>query len=287
MRKLFLAFSILAVSTVAAFAADMAPRSYAKTPPPIVAAAYDWSGFYVGANAGGAFGSSFDPSTTVVTPSGYFSGAGSPAALNSAGSQSIKPNGFTGGFEAGYNWQIGSSFVIGLEGDIEYLGLKGSAASSAVYPCCAPATLTVSSNVSTNWLATARGRLGFAANDWLFFGTGGAAFTNLKGNFAFADNCGQIAACNGPGGANGAEAASFSSTKTGYVVGAGVEKAVGANWTVKAEYLYVNFSSITGSGIVPSTGGGPGTLVHSFDLKTNIVRAGINYKFGGPVVARY
>src|SRR3954469_17185200 len=103
MRKLFLALSILAVSTAATFAADMAPRSYAKIPPPIVAAVYDWSGFYVGANAGAAFGSSFDPSTTVGTPNGYFIGVGSAAALNSAGAQSIKPSGFTGGFEAGYN----------------------------------------------------------------------------------------------------------------------------------------------------------------------------------------
>jgi len=74
--------------------------------------------------------------------------------------------------------------------------------------------------------------------------------------------------------------------KAGFAVGGGVEKAIGQNWTVKAEYMYVGFGTITGTGIL--TGGGQTQpMTHSYDLKANIVRLGINYKFGGPVVARY
>ena len=285
MNKLLTTLVAFAAFTASANAADLPVRSFTKAPV-IVDPGYSWAGGYFGITAGGGWGS-FHPSTsTVFDPNGYFVGTGTVAALNSAGAQSIKPTGFTGGLEAGYNWQSGN-FVFGIEGDIESFRLRGGATNSAAYPCCAPAGLIVTSNAGTDWLATARIRLGFAAGDWLFFGTGGAAFTNLKANFAFSDNCGQFASCNGPGGANGAETAFFSAVKTGYAVGGGVEKAIGRNWTVKAEYLYADFGSVTGTGIVPATGGGPQTLTHRFDLKANIVRAGLNYRFGGPVVAKY
>src|SRR5208283_4222237 len=102
----------------------------------------------------------------------------------------------------------------------------------------APSTFTVSSNASTTWLATARGRLGVAANNWLFFATGGAAFTNLGGNFAFNDNFPPPEA----------EAVSLSNTKTGYTVGGGIEAGLWGRWTAKAEYLYVDFGTVSGTG---------------------------------------
>ena len=272
------------LTAAGAFAADLPPAPvYTKAPP--VAAAYSWTGFYVGANAGGAFGS-FDPSTSTTEQIPSYLGTNLPAinAVNAAGPQSIKPAGFTGGFEAGYNWQV-NTFVVGLEGDIEYLGLKGSAATTGNYPIEPGSIFTVSSNTSTTWLATARARVGVAANDWLFFATGGAAFTNIKANFGFSDNCGTLVDCNGGGGPapNAAEAAAFSSTKTGFAVGGGVEKAIAQDWTIKAEYLYVGFGTVTGTGILTSGDGfGSQIMTHSYDLKANIVRVGLNYKFGGP-----
>jgi outer membrane immunogenic protein len=267
-----------------ALAADLPTRTYNKAPVAAAAAVYNWSGFYVGGTAGGAFGS-FDPSTSTDSEN-YLGPTGEPA-VNAGGSQSIKPAGFTGGFETGYNWQI-SNFVIGFEGDVEYLGLKGSAATSGSYSCCAGTIFTIFSNASTTWLATARARAGIAANDWLFFATGGAAFTNIKANFGFSDNCGVLADCSGGGSPNGAEAAAFSSTKTGFAVGGGVEKAIGQNWTIKAEYLYVGFGTVTGTGVLSGSNGvgsiATQLMTHSYDLKANIVRLGINYKFGGPLV---
>lgn len=262
----------LAISSPAN-AADLATQTYTKAP--AIAAGYNWSGFYVGATAGGAWGS-FDP-TTSTNGGSYFVGAGSTAAANAAGAQSIKPSGFTGGLEAGYNFQFGSGLV-GIEADVEYMHLRAGASSSAVYPCCAPATLTISSSASANWLATVRGRLGFVSNDWLFFGTGGIAFTQLKGSFSASDNCGAVPICGG-GFPNGAELpVSISDTRVGYVVGAGIEKAVAAHWTVKAEYLYVKFDSVSASGVF-SNGTFSAVMNHSIDLNTNIARVGANYRF--------
>lgn len=289
---LLFAAALAAVGAAPALAADLpAARApvYAKAPA-IVEPVYNWTGFYVGGTAGGAFGS-FDPSTSTTAQGGasYFNTGNIPG-VNAAGAQSIKPAGFTGGFEAGYNWQI-SNFVVGLEGDFEYLGQNGNAATSGVYAVSAPASFTVTSSASATWLATARARAGIASNDWLFFATGGAAFTNIKASFGFSDNCGAVFTCDGFLGpaSNATEASAFSSTKTGFAVGGGIEKAIiGQNWTVKIEYLYVGFGTVTGTGVL-TTGGLAGTqlMTHSYDLKDNIVRIGVNYKFGGPVVARY
>jgi outer membrane immunogenic protein len=192
------------------FAADMSMPVKAPAPPPVQA--FNWSGFYVGGTAGGAWGS-FDP-TTSTNGGTYFVGVGSTAAANAAGVQSIKPAGFTGGLEAGYNVQSGAA-VVGIEADIEYMGLRGSAQSTAGYPCCAPAALTISSSANTDWLSTVRGRVGYASNNWLFFATGGVAFTQLKGTFSSTDNCGAVPGCGG-GLPNGAEVpVSISNDKAG------------------------------------------------------------------------
>jgi outer membrane immunogenic protein len=292
MKKLLLS----AIATIAiaapALAADLPARTYSKAPVVVAPAVYDWTGFYVGGTLGGAWGT-FDPSTsTVFSPTGYFNATSVPV-VNAAGSQSIKPSGFTGGLEAGYNWQV-SNIVVGIEGDFQSFRLRGSSSGSGVFPCCAPSSFTIASSASTNWLATARGRIGFAADKWLFFATGGAAFTDLNGTSAYTDNCFAVPACGGgPGGPLTTEAVSLSSTKVGYAAGAGVEAGLWGNWTLKAEYLYVDFGTITGTGritappVVLVAGSNNNPFTHSFDLKANIARVGLNYRFGGPVVAKY
>lgn len=273
MNKIFISAAISLAALATAHAADLGPPAaapmYTKAPP----AAYSWTGFYVGGNAGAAWGS-FDPisSTAPCTVAFfcYFATTSIPA-INAVGAQSISPSGFTGGFEAGYNWQA-SNIVFGVEGDIEAFSLKGSAtAGPVVYPCCAPTTFTINSSASTNWLATARGRLGFAANNWLFYATGGAAFTDLKANFNFSDTFGA---------AN--ESASISGTRVGAVVGGGVEVGFWTHWSVKAEYLYVDFGkvSVTSTNLVAQGVAWPNNpFTHSVDLKANIARAGLNYRF--------
>ena len=246
---------------------------------PVAVAVYNWTGFYIGGNVGGAWGS-FDPrTTTVYSDLGWFVTTDIPA-IDAVGTQSSKPTGFTGGFEAGYNWQS-RNFVFSVEGDIEALSLSGGARSGALYPGY-PYTFTVTSNMSTTWLATVRGRLGYAVNNWLFFVTAGPALTDLRGNFAFSDTYGNTA-----GIPNAAKSASFSNTKTGYTIGGGAEAGLWGNWSVKGEYLYANVGTVSTSsnnltGFFPTllaTAFPSNVFTHRFDLKANIARAALNYRF--------
>jgi outer membrane immunogenic protein len=262
MRKLLLGIAISLAFVGGASAADM----YVKAPPP-----YSWTGFYVGGTAGTAWGS-FDPTTSISfipQPPGYFDPTSVPV-VNAVGLQSIKATGFTGGLEAGYNLQAGN-VVGGIEIDFGYLGLAGSAQGSGLYPCCAPTGFTINSSAHTDWLLTARPRLGIASNNWLYYVTGGVAVTNLNGNFTFSDN------------ANSAmETGSIPSTKAGYTVGGGVEAALWRNWSVKAEYLYVDFGrlSTTSNNFTSTLVAFPAAeFSHSIDLKANIARVGLNYRF--------
>jgi outer membrane immunogenic protein len=244
-----------------------------------MAPAYNWTGFYVGGNVGGQWGSADPTTSTVYDPSffGYFASSSIPA-IAAVGSQHVNSSSVTGGFTAGYNWQV-SSAVFGLEGDINYFGFKGSATGSALYPCCAPFGFTVSSSVSADWLATIRGRIGFLATpNWLLYATGGAAIAEVRGNFNFTDTFGAT------------ESGSIRDTRVGWTAGLGGEYAVGNGWSFKAEYLYVDLgrSTVTSSNLVWAGGAFPtNPFTHSVDLKSNIVRVGVNYKFGGPVVAKY
>ncbi|MCP3467443.1 MULTISPECIES: outer membrane protein [unclassified Bradyrhizobium] len=271
MKRIALAVSLALFGTASAFAADLGP-SYTKAP--VMAPAYNWTGFYVGGNVGGQWGSADPTTSTIYSPIGYFAPS-SVTAIAAVGAQHINSSSVTGGFTAGYNWQV-SNAVFGLEGDINYFGFKGSAAGSAVYPCCTFSSFTVNSSVSADWLATIRGRIGFLATpSWLIYATGGAAIADVKGNFTFTDTY--------FGGA--AESGTIRDTRVGWTAGVGGEYAVGNGWSLKAEYLYVDLgrAATTSTNLTSVTFGSYPSSVytHSVDLKSNIVRVGVNYKFGG------
>ncbi|MBC7577065.1 MAG: porin family protein [Tardiphaga sp.] len=254
-----------------AVAADLPARIYAKAP--IADPVYNWTGLYLGVNAGGAWGRSAAATSTVFSPTGYFAATSVPA-IALAGNQQLNGSGFTGGLTAGYNWQS-SNIVFGLGADFNYLGLKASSSGSAVYPCCAPTSFTVASSVATDWLMTFRPRLGLAHNNWLFYVTGGLAVANVKGNFVFTDTF-----------ATAAESAAFSRTKAGWTAGAGVEYALLNGWSVKGEYLHIDLGSesTTSSNLTaftPTIAFASNAYRHSVDLKSDVVRVGLNYKFGG------
>jgi outer membrane immunogenic protein len=286
LKKFVAALFTVAISAVGASAADLPVGTYTKAPA-VVAPVYNWTGFYVGLNAGGAWNRSSATTTTVSDGSsvGYFFLSDIPA-IALVGNQRINSSGFTGGLTAGYNWQV-SSAVVGIESDFNYFGLKGSSSGSALYPCgCGPADrFTVNSSVSSDWLFTLRGRAGvLVAPAFLLYGTGGLAIANVKSNFLFTDT---------PGPASGAsESASISTTRYGWTAGVGGEYALMNGWSVKAEYLYVDLGreSTTSTNLaagVPPTPYPINVFTHSVDLRSNIVRVGLNYKFGGPVVAPY
>jgi outer membrane immunogenic protein len=272
-RELIAGFALGLLAAVPAMAADMkAAPVFTKAP---MMPVHSWTGAYVGVNAGYGWGDSEASTTTLNPPVQYFALSSVPA-IAAAGAQTVKPNGFTGGGQIGYNWQASSNVVLGLEADFEYFGLKGSTTSGAVYPCCAPTAFTINQNVSTDWLATFRARLGYLVTpSTLVYVTGGGAVTDVKGTFTFTDTF-----------AAATESASFNSTKLGWTVGGGVEWTLWSGWSAKAEYLFVSFpsASVTSNNLIINNGtlARPlQTFTHSADLDASIARFGINYKLGG------
>ncbi len=283
MNRLPVAVAALAMSATCALAADVVVES------PAYKAADSWTGVYVGANLGGVWGKS--DARTTATPavaSGYVVPADIPT-FNAVGTQHLNASSFfTGGVQAGYNYQIGAMGLVGIEADFQSFSTKASASAGAVYPTFTPASFTITSNVSTDWLATLRGRLGIAATrDWLVYGTGGLAVGQVTGSWSFTDNCGLVPACGGSfvPGPNVAEGASASATKFGWTVGAGAEVRLTSNWSVKAEYLYVNLGSVSATTTIKDAaflafyGANTNVFTHSLNVSDHIGRAGLNYRF--------
>ena len=263
-------------------AADLSPTApvYTKAAP-VIAPIAAWDGFYVGVNVGGAWGHTNSVTTTAFDPNGYFDSR-SVTSINAAGAQSIGTSGVTGGIQAGYNRQFGS-FLAGIEADIQAMRLNASANAGGAYPCCAPATFTVNANVSTDWLATFRGRLGFANDGWLLYVTGGAAVSEVKASWSFGDNCAAFITCSaGFNIPNASEAASVSTLKVGWVAGVGVEAKLAQRWSWRAEYLHVDLGSVTAAGVETPPNpvlGNTNPFSHSANLTVDIARVGLNYGF--------
>jgi len=286
------AAAILLIGADCADAADVAIPAAAPQP------LYNWSGFYLGVNAGAAFGNyRLDTSTS---PNTYLSNPADVAAVNAAGALGTKPTGFAGGGQAGYNWQSGH-WVVGVEADLDFLHLNGTASSGAVrYPVGPGAFVTampvpnvnisqpvnqfvITDYANADWLATLRARVGYAQNNWLFYVTGGLALTQLRQDFLYTDGVANFAV--------GAElgARTDGVWKAGSVVGLGVEAGITNNLSFKAEYLHVDFSNTnspqTLNNLSTFAPGRNQVFTSSGDLTADMVRLGLNYRFGGAAPA--
>jgi outer membrane immunogenic protein len=267
-----------------ASAADLGPApAPVYTKAPIAAPYYSWTGFYAGLNAGWVgerdkFSSTADPvsDASLGLPAGVTEGLAALSTVSGSG----RSNGFIGGGQVGYNWQI-TNALVGIEADIQGLsraGNSGSITSTAVV-VGVPVTSTESASTSTSWLGTARGRLGWVATPTLLlYGTGGLAFGEVKASDALLQT--------GTNGFIGTSAASVSSTRAGWTAGAGVEWMFAPKWSLKGEYLHydlgtVNFSSAAAA--TPASAQFPGqvfqTLKGSAHFEGDIARAGVNYHF--------
>lgn len=185
MKKIILFGLVCCILVAPVMAGDMSllykAPVYTKAPSVI---AYDWSGLYVGGNFGGSWGA-HHLTTTQFAPPPFL--AVDVAALSSAESPSMNSRSFTGGLHVGYNRQI-AHVVWGIEADIDYLGLNGSNDEIFPFPSTLPEGATgpptqffsTATSASTNWLFTARPRLGFAAANWLLYVTGGLAVGDEK-----------------------------------------------------------------------------------------------------------
>jgi len=234
----------------------------------------NWSGFYVGVNAGGFKGNSNAFTSTVFSPTGYFAQSSIPA-IAAAGNQPLSPRGFTGGGTVGYNFQH-NHWVVGFEGDFGALRASDNFSSTALYPCCAPTNFTVTQKVSSDWLLTVRPRIGLAKGPFLIYGTGGLAITNFNYSENFIDTF-----------ATAHESARTAGTMTGWTGGGGVELKIGSgnHWSLKAEYLWTDFGTglkTTSTNLTAFTPPIPfptNVFSHQADLDGSVARGGINYRF--------
>lgn len=247
-------------------AADL-PNS--KGPPVYTPPAFSWTGFYVGGNAGVAI----NDSTDNLDPSGCFIAAapcGGPLTLNALRSDSYTFSGvsFTGGGQAGYNWQI-ASVVLGIETDINYNSQRQS--NSVNRPLAAPlvGNFLHSTSDHSNWFGTLRGRAGFLVMpSLLIYATGGLAY-------------GQVASTTSVGftATTDTYLGSISTTRAGWTAGAGAEWMFAPDWTAKIEYLYVNLGSASYTDACITNCALGNTYETDARLRDNIVRVGVNYKF--------
>jgi outer membrane immunogenic protein len=280
MKKYLLAsVALITLLGGSAMAADM-PVKAPKLPPCL---ACNWNGFYFGVNAGGSFGHDPGNDAIALSPAGTFAGT-SPGVTTPISStfHSQSPSGAVGGFQAGFNWQTGHT-VLGGEVDWDVtsqrskLQIDNFLASSVVV---APAAYSMTDEQKIGWLATARARLGAAYGYTLWYVTGGAAWGGVRTSSTFQ-------ATGAPTFASGFGAADFSQTKTGWAAGAGVETALAwmgaSNWSAKIEYLYVDLGSVSTSYNVALTGlpASSYTITSTSRINDHIVRAGLNYRFGG------
>jgi outer membrane immunogenic protein len=166
--------------------------------------------------------------------------------------------GAVGGAQAGYNWQSGA-LVLGAEGDFDWSNLKGSINAQ----CATCLTVTNASlEHDVDWFGTARARIGYAADGWLAYATGGYAF-------------GRVALKGTATGAGVNASLTQNATPSGWTIGGGAELALGPNWSARLEYLYVDLGTVNSTIVVP----GAPSLTDSARIQINVVRAGVNYRF--------
>jgi len=233
------------------------------------ALAADWSGVYLGLNAGGVWG------TKYPTLSANTGGALAPfdSTISAAGSQSFRNSGFVGGGQVGINWQR-QNLVFGIEADFEYFNPKGSQTTAGFIPNTT--NFTVAQSASANWLFTARPRIGLASGNWLIYVTGGVAVANLKYTETFSSTT-----INAVGTTLfGSESESASKTKAGGTIGGGLELTMSNRMSVRAEYLYVDFGSLSSAGTfcITTTPAICGPFSQSMTFKENLVRIAVNWK---------
>jgi outer membrane immunogenic protein len=267
-----------ATAALAAFAAGAHADGFERTV--VVAESPTFAGAYIGANAGAAWGSSGystnsgcpDTTFAVFCDSGEASAANGPAVANS-GTGTLSSSGFTGGIQGGYNWQVGK-IVFGGEGDFGAFSLDKSANPTGVFPVAFLGTsFALNESMSTDWLITLRGRLGYTVTpQLLLYATAGVALTDFKFSSSYSDNAIDSTF---PGGFG---STTVSNVRTGWTVGGGGEWMLDSRWSVKAEYLYVDFGSTDFAVAASNTEDYKQTMAITTDLTAQIARVGINYR---------
>lgn len=251
MKVLLVAAAGLALSAASASAADLAVAPV-KAPPPVIAPAPTWDGFYLGVQGGGGWGTSKET----------YLGAPNDAAF--IGTQNYTTSGgFVGGV-IGYNWQAGPA-VFGLEGDYHWSGINGRSDIINVGP---PSALDTYYTALRSF-GDIKGRLGYADGPALWFVSGGAAVGDIQHRYS----AGLLP-----------PSVDASDVKWGWTAGAGVEYMFVPNWSAKLEYNYIDLGKTAPIQYTLAP-----TDRSEWKDTFHTVKVGLNYHFnwGNPVVAKY
>ncbi|MCA6109008.1 outer membrane protein [Bradyrhizobium cenepequi] len=248
MKKFLLGTVALVALAAPASAADLAPRPYTKAPPAPVAVVYDWTGFYIGGNGG------WGTSRKRWDVFGFDDG-------------SHDADGGTAGGQIGYRWQAGT-WVFGVEGQGNWADFKGSHTSLLT------GIDENESRIDAFGLLT--GQVGYAWNNVLLYVKGGAAVVGDR--FRVRDTFTGIPITD-----------TVDDTRWGATVGAGIEVGFAPNWSVGAEYNHIflgdrSYDFINNGNFAPA-----GTLFATENIRQDVdlVTVRLNYKWGGPLIARY
>ncbi len=247
----------------AAYAADLAAVAVAN-----------WFGIYVGLHAGWGWASSGNGSAITIPTA---------PAVRLVTDHDLGADGAVIGGHLGYNWQFSPNWILGLEGD--FTGTSLNAASVRTPSCpnvgCALPRTTFSAQQTLqqdiNWLASIRGRVGYAFGSAMVYVTGGFAWADVDYKGDTGDG---FVVCVGNVGC--AYPASLRRTTSGYAAGGGYEGAITPNWIVRAEYLFYRFdgATIIGAGVPPTFCPAPCSTTYTFpDFDIHSLRVGLSYKF--------
>jgi outer membrane immunogenic protein len=255
--------------------------------PSVQLAAYNWTGFYVGANVGA--GVARNQTTTPLSLINNTTGA----TQNNFNAEqfTLSPLGAIGGGQIGYNWQVTPNWVFGVETDFQGSGQKDTVCLNCFFINGGGQSGQLGTVLTQriDWFGTARGRLGWSSGPVLYYATGGLAY----GHISTDETVDTLPFLTGV-----TTAARFNETKLGWTAGGGIEAHLFGNWTAKAEYLYMDLGDVGGSVTAPqlviplnvnpnnvniSENRGFSSAIHD-----HILRVGVNYKFDpNPIVARY
>jgi outer membrane immunogenic protein len=254
-----------------AYAADMPLKA-----PPAAAPAPTWTGWYIGINGGGAWGS-VDPSALDIGPDSFFAGANVPAVVAGA-SQHFNMSGGLAGGQIGYLYQAApGQAIVGVEAGFDWNGLNGSAHNGpTVYPVTPPATFSWNLNAKSDSLFTVLGRIGPDMGTWFPYVTTGFAFSRLNYSANYVDTF-------YPSTSNNA----FSKNAGGWVIGGGGEYRLAEHWLLRGEYLHTDFGTVSGFGPIACTPGvgaclGAGfrtTFGFTTKITEDLGRLALSYKF--------
>ncbi|MFZ0424866.1 MAG: carbohydrate porin [Xanthobacteraceae bacterium] len=236
-------------------AADLSAALPTKAPPPTAQATYDWTGVYLGGNASYAFGTS----SYTATP-----GPNASLSFSNAYNFSTGDGSYALGLQAGYDYVAASRWLIGAAADISFPSFVGGSRSFS-----SPLTGAANYLDRVEFSGHLLGRTGYAPGHWLFYATGGFAWTYDQ--FTRTQNAGVPV---GGTAAPGVVENSFLRPRTGGAVGAGVEVALPSHWTAQVQYLFTDYASR--SVTFPA-----GAQTFSSNLTLNEVRFGLNYRFNG------